>query len=131
MQIPTAIREHKLITGLVLLLVTAILIYVLWAWIALSFSYSKGDRAGLLQKVSQRGWVCKSWEGELQMTALPGAAPEIFHFTTRSDSIAGELQKLLGQRVSLHYEQHSGVPGSCFGDTEYFVVGVKPVGGTP
>jgi len=125
---PSIIREHKLVTTLVLLIVTPILVFVLWTFIALRFVYSSGERAGYLQKISKRGWVCKTWEGDLQLTAQPGVAPEMFAFSTRSDSIAAELSKLAGQRVVLLYEQHKGLPGTCFGDTEYFVVGVRPVG---
>ena len=125
---PSIIREHKLVTTLVLLIVTPILVFVLWTFVALQFVYSSGERAGYLQKISKRGWICKTWEGDLQLTAQPGVAPEMFAFSTRSDSIAGELNKLAGQRVVLSYEQHKGLPGTCFGDTEYFVVGVRPVG---
>lgn len=130
MRIPTLIREHKLVTALTLVIATPILVFVVWTAIALNVSYSTGNRAGLLQKMSKRGWLCKSWEGEIQMNAMPGTMPEIFRFTTRSDSIAGELTKMIGQRVVVTYDQHKGVPGSCFGDTEYFVTDVK-TGGAP
>jgi hypothetical protein len=103
--------------------------FMLWTTISLNYSYSSDRRAGLLQKISKRGWLCKTWEGELQMNALPGATPEKFFFTVRSDSIATELNSLAGRRVVLDYKQHVGVPGSCFGDTEYFVVGVRQLGG--
>jgi hypothetical protein len=127
MQIPTLVRKRPLITTLVILILLPAIIFTLWALITLNYTYSRGERAGFLQKVSQRGWLCKTWEGELQVAAIPGSAPEKFLFTTRSDSIASELNKLAGQRVVLNYEQHKGVPGSCFGDTEYFVNGVRPV----
>ena len=104
------------------------IIFTLWAEATLHYSYSKGERAGFLQKISERGWLCKTWEGELQVTAMPGAAPEKFTFSTRSDSIADVLNHLSGEQVVLDYEQHKGVPGSCFGDTEYFVTGVRRVG---
>jgi hypothetical protein len=125
---PSIIREHKLATTLVLLIVNAILIFAVWAFIALRFTYSTGERAGYLQKISKRGWLCKTWEGDLQLTAQPGVAPEMFAFSTRSDSIAAELNKVTGQRVVLTYQQHKGLPGKCFGETEYFVTGVRPVG---
>jgi len=128
MPMPSIIREHKLVTTLVLLIVTPILVFVLWTFAALQYVYSSGERAGYLQKISKRGWIWKTWEGDLQLTAQPGVAPEMFAFSTRSDSIAAELNKLAGQRVVLDYEQHKGIPGTCFGDTEYFVVGVRPVG---
>ncbi|HEY9227540.1 MAG TPA: hypothetical protein VIP11_12875 [Gemmatimonadaceae bacterium] len=127
MPMPNVIREHKLASTLVLLILTPLIVFAIWIAIALNYSYSSGERAGFLQKISKRGWLCKTWEGDLQLTALPGAAPEIFQFTTRSDSVAGELNKAAGQRVILTYEQHKGLP-SCFGDTEYFVTGVRAVG---
>jgi hypothetical protein len=122
---PGFIRRHWIPTVLILIVVTPILIFILWAAITLNYSYSKGTRAGILQKVSKRGWLCKTWEGELQMTAIPGAAPEKFIFSARSDSIAAVLSQMSGQHVVLTYEQHKGVPGSCFGDTEYFITEVR------
>ena len=128
MAIPAVIRQHKLVTIILLVVLIPILVFVLWAWITLSYTYSSGERAGFLQKISKRGWVCKTWEGEIQLTAMPGAAPEIFTFTVRSDSLAQVMNTLNGQKVVLDYKQHKGVPGTCFGDTEYFVVGVRRVG---
>ena len=128
MQLPGFIRNHKLITMIVLIVVTPILVFSGWAFVALHTSYSTGDRAGYLQKLSKRGWMCKTWEGELQMNGFPGLAPEVFTFSVRSDSIAAELNKNAGQRVVVTYSQHKGVPSSCFGDTEYYITGVRPVG---
>ncbi len=98
----------------------------LWIWAALGFSYSSGDRAGYVQKFSKKGWLCKTWEGELALVSLPGAMPEIFAFTVRDPAVAAEVNKELGHRVTLTYEQHLGLP-SCFGETEYFVKGVRRV----
>jgi hypothetical protein len=98
----------------------------LWIWSALAFSYSSGDRAGYVQKFSKKGWLCKTWEGELALVSLPGAMPEIFAFTVRDPAVAAEVNKELGHRVTLTYRQHLGLP-SCFGDTEYFVEGVRRV----
>jgi hypothetical protein len=128
MAIPGIIKRHKLVTILSFLIVTPILVVVLWIFAASHYTYSSGERAGFLQKVSKRGWLCKTWEGEIQLSAMPGATPEIFSFTTRSDSIAEVLNRLNGQKVVVDYEQHKGLPTSCFGDTEYFVVGVRTVG---
>jgi hypothetical protein len=126
MRIPAIeIHRRSLLIGVAVLLVLPIVIFAIWSMIALSYSYSKGERAGFLQKLSQRGWLCKTWEGELQMVAIPGSMPEKFTFTVRSDSIATELNKVAGRAVVLNYEQHKGVPASCFGDTEYFVTGVR------
>ena len=94
----------------------------LWLLAASSYSYSKGDRAGLLQKFSAKGWVCKTWEGELQLASPPGVPPERFAFSVRDDAVAAQVQAQVGQQVTLAYEQHKGLPTTCFGDTEYFIV---------
>ena len=127
--IPQVIRRHPLIITLVVLIALPLLVFTLWAGVTLNYTYSSGDRAGFLQKISKRGWLCKTWEGELQLSAIPGSQPEKFLFTTRSDSLAAVMQKMSGQRVVLDYKQHVGVPGTCFGDTEYFVTGVRLVAG--
>jgi hypothetical protein len=125
---PPVRRRGRLGLMLVLLLVAAILLFALYVWIALSFDYSEGERAGYVQKFSRKGWVCKTWEGELAMVNLPGAMPEIFRFTVRDDTVARQLNESIGQRVRLHYEQHLGIPTTCFGETSYFVTDVEPVG---
>lgn len=106
---------------------TPILVLAAWTAIALSYTYSEaGHRAGYLQKLSHKGWICKTWEGELAMVNVPGAVQERFPFTVRSDSLAKVMSKMMGSRVSLTYEQHKGVPTSCFGETEYYVIAVEP-----
>ena len=103
------------------------LVFVGYIWLALHWSYSEGERAGFMQKLSKKGWICKSWEGELSLVALPGAAPEKFLFTVRDDAVAAKINQQVGQRVALTYEEHRGLPTSCFGDTAYFVTEVKLV----
>ncbi|MBY0573530.1 MAG: hypothetical protein K2P84_07605 [Undibacterium sp.] len=107
--------------GIAGVLVLPIVIFVVYSWITLSYSFSEGDRAGYLQKMSKRGWLCKTWEGELAMVTMPGAIPEKFVFTVRNDEVAKKISDAAGKRVVLKYAQHKGVPSSCFGDTEYFV----------
>ena len=97
----------------------------IWTWIALSWTYSEGDRAGYVQKFSKKGWLCKTWEGELAMVSMPGTNPEKFYFTVRDNNVAQHINESLGKRVALTYQQHKGVPTTCFGETEYFVVAVK------
>ena len=109
------------------LVVVPFVVFTLWAGIALSWSYSRGDRAGYVQKFSKKGWICKTWEGELSMVNIPGAAQERWLFSVRDDSIAGVISQNMVNRVSLSYEEHPGVPTSCFGETDYFVVGVRVV----
>lgn len=87
----------------------------------LTWSYSTGERAGWVQKFSKKGWVCKTWEGELALVSLPGSTVEKFHFTVREEAVAQRISALMGRRVSLHYEEKVGLPTSCFGDTRHFV----------
>ncbi len=105
----------------------AILVGVLYVWLALTWSYSSGERAGYVQKLSTKGWICKTSEGELSMVSMPGTSPEKFLFTVRDDAVVERINQLMGKRVSLHYEQHKGLPTTCFGETEYFVTDVKAV----
>jgi hypothetical protein len=111
----------KITIGILTALITLIVAFSFYTWITLSWSYSTGERAGLLQKFSERGWLCKTWEGELLLTTLPGVIPEKFLFTVRDDEVAKQLAAQAGRRLVLKYSQHKGVPSSCFGDTEYFV----------
>jgi hypothetical protein len=99
----------------------------LWSWLALSWSYSEGERAGIVQKFSRRGWLCKTYEGELAQYVVAGVAPQIWTFSVRSPAVAADLDKLVGRQVQLHYSEHRGLPTSCFADTPYFVDRVTPV----
>jgi hypothetical protein len=114
----------RIVLGAVLLLVIGATLDVLFT---LNFAYSKGERVGFVQKLSKRGWVCKTNEGELAMVNLPGQQATIFLFTVPSDKVAAEIESFAGHRVALQYEEHRGIPSSCFGDTGYFVVAVKKV----
>ena len=107
------------------LLVVGPLVFAGWAWITLHYVYARGERAGFIQKISKKGWLCKTWEGELAMVNLPGSMPEIFRFSVRNEDVARQVEQRVGQRVSLTYEQHVGVPTACFGDTEYFIVRIS------
>lgn len=115
----------RIITTLIALTLAALLLFVGYIWVALNWSYSNGERAGYLQKFSSKGWVCKTWEGELLMTTVPGVIPEKFEFTVRDDAIANQLMAAAGKRVILSYAQHKGIPSSCFGDSQYFVERVQ------
>jgi hypothetical protein len=103
----------------------------LYTWVALSWAYSDGERAGLLQKFSRKGWVCKTYEGELALYVVAGVQPEIWHFTVRDAALAGRLAALVGQRVQLHYTEHRGLWTECFGETGYFVDRINVVGDAP
>jgi hypothetical protein len=98
-----------------------------WTWSTLTWSYSEGERVGYVQKFSRKGYLCKTWEGELAMVTIPGTTPEKFFFSVRGDAVAAEVNRSLGKRVALKYQQHLGVPTQCFGETEYYVGEVKVV----
>lgn len=130
--VPAAPRAHKkrnfALTILISILLIPAVIIALWIWVSLGYTYATGERAGYVQKISKKGWLCKTWEGELAMANLPGTMPQIFSFTVRSDSVAHIIEQNAGKQVSLTYEQHRGVPTSCFGETEYFVTRVNRIG---
>ena len=122
--VPVNKKHRKVFIALLVLLLIPAVIVTLWIWVSLGYTYSSGERAGYVQKISKKGWMCKTWEGELAMANLPGTMPQIFAFTIRNDSIAKVIQQNAGKQVSLTYDQHKGVPTSCFGETEYFITGV-------
>ena len=118
---------RRLGRALSLFALCVVLLFVGYVWLMVRFSYSTGERAGYVQKFSRKGWLCKTWEGELAMANLPGSMPEVFAFTVWDDSVAGQVNGLMGQRVVLHYQEKVGLPTSCFGETRHFVNGVRPV----
>ena len=105
-----------------LVLAGALYILVVTLW-----SYSSGERAGWVQKLSSKGWLCKTWEGEMAMVSMPGTTADKFFFTVWDDEIAARINKVMGKRVSLHYEEKVGIPTSCFGETRYYVTKVTAV----
>ena len=108
-------------------LLVLVLLGTLLTWVSLSWVYSDGERAGYVQKFSRRGWLCKTWEGQMAMVTMPGTVADKFDFTVRDPAVAAKMNANIGKRLALHYEQHKWIPSSCFGDTEYFVVGVTVV----
>ena len=105
---------------LLLIAAPALYFWAMWHW-----SYSSGERAGWVQKLSHKGWLCKTWEGELALVSMPGAASEKFLFTVHDEATARAINEVMGRRVSLHYEEKVGLPTSCFGETRHFVTGVR------
>ncbi len=113
------------VTRWLLALVVLMLLAAAYVMVVTRWSYSSGERAGWVQKLSHKGWLCKTWEGELTLVSLPGSTPEKFLFTIWDESVADEVNKVMGKRVSLHYEQKVGLPTSCFGETRSYVTGVR------
>jgi len=114
-----------LIIGGTLLVIVPTLGFSAWTWLTLNYSYSTGEGTGFVQKIQNKGWICKSWEGELAMTTQPGVPPKLFPFSVRDAAVAQQVMRSSGKRVTLSYEQHLGVPTSCFGETEYYITAVR------
>ncbi|MDR3415216.1 MAG: hypothetical protein P4L83_03430 [Nevskia sp.] len=114
-----------MIKGIVVFVLVLVLGAAGFTWLTLHWSYSKGERGGYVQKLSEKGWLCKTWEGEMAMVTMPGTVAEKFLFTVPDDAVAAKINASVGKRVALTYEQHKWVPSSCFGETEYFVTDVR------
>ncbi len=102
-----------------------IALFALYTWAALSWVYSTGERAGYVQKISEKGYVCKTYEGELVLVSMPGTQAEKFLFTVKDKTLVEKINKSLGKRVRLTYEEHKGIPSSCFGETPYYVKNIQ------
>jgi hypothetical protein len=124
---PPPRRKHRILRWFVMFVLTVVILFSAYTWLSLTWSYSHGERAGYVQKFSQKGWIFKTWEGELAMVSMPGTMPEKFYFSVRNDSIAARINASLGERVALVYDQHIGVPMNWWGETEYYVSDVKVV----
>ena len=123
--------QSKALRFFLAILVLLFLLTAAWTWLTLHWSYSEGDRAGYVQKLSKKGWLCKTWEGEIAMVTMPGAIPDKFEFPVRDDALAKQINELAGKRVVLFYQQHKFIPSSCFGETEYFIQSVREMVDTP
>jgi len=111
----------KFLKYFIWILLIPIALFALYTWASLTWVYSSGERAGYVQKLSQKGWLCKTYEGELVLVSMPGTQAEKFAFTIRDKNIAKKIDETVGKRVRLVYEEHKGIPTNCFGDTSYFV----------
>ena len=120
-------RKRRILRWLFMFVALVVVVFALYTWLTLTWSYSHGERAGYVQKFSRKGWVFRTWEGELAMVSMPGTTPEKFYFSVRDDSVASGINASLGSRVALAYDQHVGVPFSWWGETEYFVNGVRVI----
>jgi hypothetical protein len=118
---PRPRRRFRLWLLLAALVVLPAVVFTLYIGAVFAFSYSDGERAGILQKFSRKGWVCKTYEGELAMSIVPGVTPTIWEFSVRDERVVPQLNEAIGKRVVLHYSEHRGVPTTCFGGTSYYV----------
>jgi hypothetical protein len=114
-----------MIKGLLIFFAVLICGFVGFTLLTLHWSYSRGERAGYVQKISEKGWLCKTWEGEMAMVTMPGTVSDKFYFTVPDDAVAAKINTSIGKRMALTYQQHKWIPNSCFGETEYFVTDVR------
>jgi hypothetical protein len=115
----------KIFKILMWVIIIPIILFALYTWAALNWVYSSGERAGYVQKLSEKGYICKTFEGELILVSMPGTQAEKFFFTVKDKAMAKKINDSLGKRVRLTYEEHKGIPTSCFGETGYFVQDVQ------
>jgi hypothetical protein len=122
-----AVTPGRVLRNFAVFSTVLVLLFAAYTAVVLNWSYSTGERAGFLQKISEKGWVCKTWEGELTLVSIPGTTPEKFLFSVRDPEAYKAINAAIGTKVAITYEQHKGIPSTCFGETEYFAVAVKPV----
>ena len=104
-------------------MIIALGLFALYTWGTLTWVYSSG--AGYVQKFSNKGYVCKTWEGELLLVSMPGTLAEKFQFSVRDESVAKKINNSLGKRVKIDYKEHKGIPSTCFAETAYFVDNIQ------
>jgi hypothetical protein len=120
-------KKSRIIVWIAAIVLVPAVAFSLYTWLTLTWSFSSGERTGYIQKLSKSGWICKTWEGEMAMVTMPGAIPDKFLFSVRDDAVAKRINAFAGKKVALVYEQHKGIPTSCFGDTEYFIVDIRAI----
>ena len=125
MDMPNTARRTHWFKWIALAALLPALLFAAYLAFVLNWSYSDGERAGYLQKFSRKGWICKTYEGELAMTTVPGVAPVLWNFTVRDPAVAAQINAVLGKRMVLHYEEHRGIPTQCYGETNHFVDRIK------
>lgn len=102
-------------------LLVLVLGFAIYTTVVANYAYSTGSKAGYLKVFEQRGWLCKTHEGDLLITSAPGVPPETWSFSVRDKALAATLVPAVGKRVLVYYEEHRGVPTKCFGATDFIV----------
>lgn len=93
------------------------------------FTYSEGNRTGLLQKFSYKGTIFKTYEGELILSSIRSQnnvalASEKFFFSVKNKTTAEKLENLQGHFITVHYIMKNGtLPWR--GDSKYLVDSVR------
>ncbi|MCX6199749.1 MAG: 6-phosphogluconate dehydrogenase [Bacteroidetes bacterium] len=117
----------KILVGIVFLLLLALVI----TFLVFNFTYSEGSRAGVLMKFSKRGYVFKTYEGELNTGGVGNIANtaqvnQVWYFSVKDNGFADTLHLYEGKKVILFYQQKiKHLPWQ--GETDYFVNKVQEV----
>ena len=116
----------KFIVWFSIILIIVLGAFIYWKYI---YDYSEGYRAGLLQKVSYRGNIFKTYEGEMILSSVQSntnvaLASEKFLFSVKDKNTAIRLEQLQGKYVVVHYHEKNGKLPWC-GDTKYMVDSVR------
>lgn len=93
--------------------------FIPWA----AVQYSDGERTGLVNKISHKGLICQTWEGQMLVGNGNNVDPEEYFFTVKDDAVVKQVQDAQGKIATLHYKQYA-LSSNCWGDTSYEVVGV-------
>lgn len=122
----------KILYWMLFILVIILVVFIYFKYV---FDYSKGYRAGLLQKFSEKGIVFKTYEGEMILSSVQSntnvaIASEKFLFSVSRDEVARQMEQIQGKNVVVHYREKKGVL-PWVGESRYIVdsVRVADVGG--
>ena len=112
--------KYVFLTMFFLLIISSAFVY--WKYY---YTYSDGFRSGMLQKLSHKGNLMKTYEGELVLSSISSTnnialASEKFYFSIEIDSLAKRMMDYEGKKVRVHYKQKKGTL-SWPGDSEYIV----------
>jgi hypothetical protein len=117
---------RRFLTTLTIVIILALAGFFYWKYY---FTYSEGNRTGLLQKFSYKGTVFKTYEGELILSSIRSTgnvalASEKFFFSVKQKSVAEKMENMQGHFITVHYKMKNGtLPWR--GDSRYLVDSVR------
>lgn len=102
-----------------------------------AYNYSSGDRTGQIFKLSHKGTLCKTWEGQMTTDGVGRVDGQSnrqgidFEFTVMDKDLLPKIQEAerTGERVDLHYRQVKWKL-SCLQESEYVATDITKVDGT-
>ena len=123
---PKKRRGTRIFLIVLLVLFLGLSVFVWWQYY---YTYSDGNRYGLLQKFSRRGNLFKTYEGEMILSSVRSnvntpIASEKFFFSVTDEAVAQKLNNMQGQNITVHYKEKNS---SAFwrGDSPYIVDSVR------